>query len=382
MAIKLKRPWVGIAVPCFIISFIGYNAHYFILSNFLSRKRQIIFQCFLSMIWLSYYLAIYTNPGKPIQFNPKDTSNLKFCKKCESWKPERAHHCKTCNQCVLMMDHHCPWTMNCVGYFNYPQFLRFLVWVLITTAFLFLQLCTRIKFIWDHRNSRNISTTLITKSELIFLTILTPFDAFIFLTIFVLFIRCIRNQIFNGMTQIENWELERLESSYYRRNSKFLGTLINKVYDLYPDEKTIEHKSEAAELIERKSKGRLRFMTVVNFPYDNSILKNISTALGSSPLLWIFPWAVPEGDGLYFEHNEFSGYEKGSSLQDILLALPWPPDGGRQATDMNHKTQVEVIQEDGEVIIRSNETETQRRTAWKNEWGEELEDFGVDPEED
>ncbi|SMN18916.1 similar to Saccharomyces cerevisiae YOL003C PFA4 Palmitoyltransferase with autoacylation activity [Maudiozyma saulgeensis] len=382
MAIKLKRPWVGIAIPCSIISFIGYNAHYFILANFLSKKRQIIFQCFLCMIWLSYYLAIYTNPGKPTHFKPQDTSTLKFCKKCESWKPERSHHCKTCNQCVLMMDHHCPWTMNCVGYYNYPHFLRFLLWVLITTGFLFLQLCTRIKFVWDHRNFRNVSTQVITRSELIFLTILTPFDAFIFLTIFILFVRCVRNQIFNGMTQIENWELERLESSYYRRNSKLLSILINKLYELYPEEKTAEHEGEAIDLIERKSKHRLRFMTVVNFPFDNGIVKNISTVLGSSPLLWLWPWTIPSGNGLSYEHNEFSTYEKGSSLQDIVLSLPWPPDGGRLAANVDHKPQVEVLQDDGEFMIRNNEGLTERRNTWKNEWGEELEDFGVDPEED
>lgn len=380
MAIKLKRPWMGVAIPCFLIAFIGYNAHHFILTNFLSLRKQIIFEAFISMIWLSYYLAIMTNPGKPINYHPKETSNLKFCKKCESWKPERSHHCKTCKQCVLMMDHHCPWTMNCVGYLNYPHFLRFLVWVIITTGFLFIQLCSRIKFIWDHKDFRGMSQTITTRSELIFLTILTPMNAFVILTIFVLFVRCIRNQIFNGMTQIENWELERLESTYYRRNSKLLETLINQAYMIYPSEKTTEHGEEANELLEKKSKRRLRFMTIVNFPYDNGVIQNFTTVLGS-PLLWLWPWSNPGKSGTSFERNEFATYEKNSSLQDILLSLPWPPDGGRQSSDGTNQT-VETLQEDGEMVIKNHEGLTQRRDKWRNEWGEELQDFGVDPEEE
>lgn len=380
MAIKLKRPWMGVAIPCFLISFIGYNAHYFILTNFLSLKTQMVFESFILMIWLSYYLAIVTNPGKPNSFQPKDTSNLKFCKKCECWKPERSHHCKTCQQCVLMMDHHCPWTMNCVGYLNYPHFLRFLVWVIITTGFLFIQLCSRIKFIWDHKDFRGFNQKITTKSELFFLTLLTPLDAFVLLTIFVLFVRCIRNQIFNGMTQIENWELERLESTYYRRNSKLLETLINQVYRIYPAEKTPEREEEANELLEKKAIRRLRFMTIVNFPYDNGVMHNFTTVLGS-PLLWLWPWSNPGKNGASFERNEFAIYEKNSSLQDIILSLPWPPDGGRQTSESINQT-VETLQEDGEMVIKNHEGLALRRTTWRNEWGEELQDFGVDPDEE
>lgn len=380
MAISFKRPWMGVAIPCFIIAFIGYNAHYFILTNFLSLGKQIFFQCILSMIWLSYYLAIMTNPGRPPKVTKDPANTQKFCKKCETYKPERSHHCKTCNQCVLMMDHHCPWTMNCVGYSNYPQFLRFLFWVIVTTGYLLIQLCIRIKYIWDHRYLRSASYNITTKTELIFLTILTPFDAFILLTIFVLFIRCIRNQIFNGMTQIENWEQERLESLYYRRNSTLLQTLINQVWTIYPTEKTSDHETEAEELLEKKRQHRLRFMTIVNFPYDNGFMANMTTSLGSSPFNWIWPWGGPEGNGTSFERSEVNMYEKGSSLQDIILSLPWPPDGGRRQASSGEQN-VEVNQEDGEFVIRNNNVSIDRR-SWQNDWGEELKDFGVDAEID
>lgn len=380
MAIKLKRPWMGVAIPCFIIAFIGYNGHYFILSNFLSRGRQIFFECILSMIWISYYLAIVTNPGKPPKIDRDDSNKQKFCKKCETYKPERSHHCKTCNQCVLMMDHHCPWTMNCVGYSNYPQFLRFLFWVIVTTAYLLVQFCIRIKHIWDYRHVRSATYNVTTKTELVFLTILTPFDAFILLTIFVLFLRCIKNQLFNGMTQIENWEQERLESLYYRRNSTLLSTLINQVWTVYPREKTKEHEEEAVILLEKKQQHRLRFMTIVNFPYDNGFSNNITTALGSSPLSWILPWGGPDGNGTSFDRSEVNMYEEGSSLQDIILSLPWPPDGGRQQA-LSKDQHVEMKQEDGEFMVRNNHINTERK-SWQNDWGEELKDFGVDEELD
>ena len=32
----------------------------------------------------------------------------KFCRKCRSFKPSRAHHCSICRRCVIKMDHHCP----------------------------------------------------------------------------------------------------------------------------------------------------------------------------------------------------------------------------------------------------------------------------------
>lgn len=54
-----------------------------------------------------------------------------FCRKCNSFKPERAHHCSTCGHCVRKMDHHCFWINNCVNYDNQGHFIRFLLFTSI-----------------------------------------------------------------------------------------------------------------------------------------------------------------------------------------------------------------------------------------------------------
>ncbi|CCF55948.1 hypothetical protein KAFR_0A05130 [Kazachstania africana CBS 2517] len=394
MAIQLKWPWLGIAIPTFLISFIGYSAHYFILLDHLSWKLQLWFQFSLSMIWLSYYLAIKADPGSPsIADKNEDIKTIRtYCKKCDAYKPPRAHHCKTCNKCILMMDHHCPWTMNCVGFKNYPHFLRFLFWVIVTTAFLLAQLFRRIGFIWTNWYS---SSALVQRQEIVMLTILTPMDAFILLTITLLLIRCTMNQIFSGMSQIEKWEMERLESSFYSRKEKsrdFLMILINNVFTIFSIESPEDYQEEVNGLLRQHDKRRLAFHSIINFPYDIDILTNATCVLGPF-FSWLNPFGAPEGDGMHFELNEIAS-EKASTLADLLLSLPWPPDTctSKYGKSIDEGTKyVETHIEGGECVLRNrtvspsfdlptaNENQLSRK-SWTNEWGENLQAFGVDIE--
>jgi len=116
----------------------------------------------------SYTTAVFTDPGSTLSTSPshaysvlpthEDSSNgltsltansrgeVRFCKKCQTRKPDRSHHCSTCRRCVLKMDHHCPWLATCVGHRNYKPFLLFLIYTC-----LFCYLCFAVSLTWVMR---------------------------------------------------------------------------------------------------------------------------------------------------------------------------------------------------------------------------------------
>ena len=122
------------------------------ISGFLTSTIGVLFYILLN--W-SYTTAVFTNPGTPaltdvrssdLHLTPvtvKSTGEMRYCKKCQARKPDRAHHCSTCRRCVLKMDHHCPWLATCVGLRNYKAFLLFL-----TYTSLFCWLCFFVSGAW------------------------------------------------------------------------------------------------------------------------------------------------------------------------------------------------------------------------------------------
>ncbi|KAM3458943.1 hypothetical protein MY3296_000090 [Beauveria thailandica] len=110
-----------------------------------------------------YTVAVFTPPGSTTttdgygmlptaqtnrpatSFTVKSNGEVRFCKKCQARKPDRAHHCSTCKRCVLKMDHHCPWLATCVGLRNYKAFLLFLCY---TTLLCFYSFAVSGAWVW------------------------------------------------------------------------------------------------------------------------------------------------------------------------------------------------------------------------------------------
>ncbi|CAK7269688.1 palmitoyltransferase for Vac8p [Sporothrix epigloea] len=67
----------------------------------------------------------------------KSNGEIRYCKKCQARKPDRAHHCSTCRRCILKMDHHCPWLANCIGLRNNKMFILFLIYTTLFSLFSF-----------------------------------------------------------------------------------------------------------------------------------------------------------------------------------------------------------------------------------------------------
>ncbi|KAL1882990.1 hypothetical protein VTK73DRAFT_512 [Phialemonium thermophilum] len=103
----------------------------------------------------SYTTAVFTPPGSTTNndgystlpthapptatsFTVKSNGEIRFCKKCQARKPDRAHHCSTCRRCVLKMDHHCPWLATCIGLRNHKAFLLFLIYSTLFSLYCFI----------------------------------------------------------------------------------------------------------------------------------------------------------------------------------------------------------------------------------------------------
>ncbi|KAH7287534.1 hypothetical protein KP509_32G060600 [Ceratopteris richardii] len=119
------------------------------LSSASGLLNAIFFSCLTVMAIISYMLAIFRDPGRiphsympdmedestPVHEVKRKSGDLRYCQKCESYKPPRAHHCRVCKRCVLRMDHHCIWINNCVGHNNYKAFFLFVFYVVTACSY-------------------------------------------------------------------------------------------------------------------------------------------------------------------------------------------------------------------------------------------------------
>ncbi|KAA1468130.1 zf-DHHC-domain-containing protein [Dentipellis sp. KUC8613] len=272
----LGRIVVGLTLS--LISFIAFSSQISIIWPWYGRELSVElltlllpFNFLVGMLFWNYWLCVVTDPGQvPDDWEPdtqalegyevkKLTGNPRFCRMCEKYKPPRAHHCKECKRCVLRMDHHCPWVNNCVGYFNYGHFIRFLFFVDIACSY-HVTMVTRRVLVALHSPYYDAPSS----PELIFIVLnyVTCVPVLIMVGGFSLYhFYCLSG----NSTTIEGWEKQRV-----------------------------------ATLVRR---GKIR---QIKFPYNLGVRRNIESILGTSPLLWCLP-SKPPGTGLKYQLAEGDG---------------------------------------------------------------------------
>ncbi|KAE8320925.1 DHHC zinc finger membrane protein [Aspergillus sergii] len=388
-----------LAIPavCTLISFLAYTSQYF-FKNFepapLREQELWRINIFALCIWISYYRACTVDPGRvPRDWRPRDGKQLeadrasgrqRWCRRCEAFKPPRAHHCKTCQRCIPKMDHHCPWTANCVSHFTFPHFMRFLFYAVVGMSYLETLLFERVSIVWASRNLPSyLGPSVVQLGHLFVLFVVNS------LTVFMLFILLVRTlwSLGANTTTIESWEIERHET-LLRRARHYGGYL--------------EGPGGVRVRIKRQE-----------FPYDIGIWSNIREGMGGSSnvLSWFWPLArTPDrSTGLEYEVNGFEDPHVSWPPPDPDR-IPLPPRDvsdsvaftgaetssyvqafkQRKAEDLRRQAGLEIERRKRfhqRLAEDSEEDESQQsdekgsdygEEGWRNSEGERLRDFGVD----
>ena len=89
------------------------------------------------------YFTLLKGPSPP-DHREEDESFLdknervlkKICFQCRTLTPKRGYHCDICHTCIPQYDHHCTWINNCVGKRNIGRFIFFLIFLILSLAFI------------------------------------------------------------------------------------------------------------------------------------------------------------------------------------------------------------------------------------------------------
>ncbi|KAJ5528244.1 hypothetical protein N7513_012403 [Penicillium frequentans] len=394
-----------LAIPAVsvLISFLAYTSQYFFLrfeDAPLQKDEVWKINIFAICIWICYYRACYVDPGRlpsdrtlanPDKQEEPALGRQRWCRRCEAYKPLRAHHCKTCQRCIPKMDHHCPWTSNCVSHFTFPHFIRFLFYATVGMSYLETLLWSRASIVWGNRNLPSyMGPSIVQLGHLFILFVVNSLTVF---ALFILLVRSLYSLIFN-MTTIESWEIERHETLV--RRARVLGG----------------HLDGPGGIKVRIKKHE--------FPYDIGIWTNIKEGMGGSANIFSWFWplaATPDRrTGWEFKTNGFE--DPGSSWPPPDPdRIPWPmnrADPGdsslqsyssaretveafkrRQAEDIDRRRPFAEVQRRQRFHDRfqkeSYDSDEDRgpgpvygddsdegEESWRNAEGERLRDFGVD----
>ncbi|KAI9369393.1 DHHC palmitoyltransferase-domain-containing protein [Aspergillus egyptiacus] len=395
-----------LAIPfvCILIAFLAYTSQYFFLyfeEAPLSKEEVWRINVFALCIWICYYRSCTVDPGHiPKGWTPVDHKQLeadqasgrqRWCRRCEAFKPPRAHHCKTCQRCIPKMDHHCPWTSNCVSHFTFPHFVRFLFYAVVGMTYLETCLFERVSILWGSRHLPSYMGPSAAQIGHLFVLFVTNS-----LTLFALFVLLARTlwSLVSNTTTIESWEIERHET-LVRRARHFGGLL--------PGPGGVSVR-----------------ITKQEFPYDIGIFSNIKAGMGGSAnvLSWFWPlartpnrttgleyevngfedpgvsWPPPDPDripiaprgkqnGMGFStaettgHIEIEAFNKRKAEDLKRRRFPIEVERRKRFHERFDESGNELSDEYSEV---SGGDSDNGEEAWRNSEGERLRDFGVDEE--
>jgi len=204
----------------------------------------------------------------------KKSGERRFCKWCDSYKPDRCHHCRICQSCILRMDHHCPWIANCIGYRNHKYFILLVAYALVSATTVFVTLGGSISL------SLREECTQLFRFALAFARIL----AFFVMLLLGLFLP---------------WHLWLMARA-----------------------------TTTIEFCEKRFRGPSQGSAV---SYDLGVFVNVRAVMGDCALLWLLPLAAPSGSGVYFECagplavDARTSSERSSRQADSAADPPMPP---------------------------------------------------------
>ncbi|KAI9789476.1 MAG: Palmitoyltransferase [Peltula sp. TS41687] len=211
---KLFIPGVSL-----LIVFLAYSSqHLFLqLEPVLEPRSQVKFNLLVLCIWICYYRACFTDPGRI----PKDwTAHAAARVNGEATNKDEvvARSRRWCRKCIPKMDHHCPWTANCVSHMTFPHFMRFLFYAVAAMTYLEYMLYLRGAVIWANRHLPSYLGPSAT--QLIHLFVLTVTNSFTLFAVAAMFARSIWSLAVNTTT-IEGWEIDRHHALL--RRARILG---------------------------------------------------------------------------------------------------------------------------------------------------------------
>ncbi|KAG2175586.1 hypothetical protein INT43_001233 [Umbelopsis isabellina] len=228
---------------------------------------------------------------------------VKWCKTCQCWKPDRTHHCSICDECVLKMDHHCPWVNGCVGYNNYKFFIQFLCytsaascWMLITTA---------IAFAKYGRMDTFDGFTIVALVISGILTFLVGAFTCAHLGLVTLGRTTIENKIYHA------WDISRPDHDQKFQFQRTQRIQAEKEKAQREDGAHVERDMEEGRIEKKEQPNKAdknvrlpeTFTLTGKNLYNNGVWYNWRDVMGPNVLLWFIPIGNSPGDGIEHRYN-------------------------------------------------------------------------------